>query len=251
MALLSWFRFPITNPHGSDDGVDIGVPNDTPLTLPFGGTVIDTSYHDYGGQVVVDVPGTGYSEYFIHMDNINVQPGQQVQAGQQVGTSGGGVGDLVLHNGKVQPAQSQSWYDGHSSGYHTEYGMFEGDTMNDFNRGWGNHQRQLDPTGVLNDLQNGLEPHWPGTTPPSGNPTSQPTQGQTLSSSADWKDPNTWGPAIANGIASSFGFTGPIDMLQRVAVGGAGVAVILIGLYVAVQPEADAAAGVAAKAALL
>lgn len=253
MSLLEWFDWP-TPSGGShaagDDGDDVDAPDNTPLWFPWPGTIIDASYHDYGGQVVEDL-GNGWSEYFIHMNQENVHPGEQVLAGQLVGTSGGGVGDLVLHNGKVQPAQSQSWYDGHSTGYHTEYGIFEGDTMNQFNEGWGNHSRQLDPTGVLHDLQQGLEPHWPGTTPPTGNPANQQLN-QSLSSNqlgnpipqvnvGEWPDD----------IAKGFGFINAANMMSRLTVGAAGVGAIGVAIILALQPEAQAAAGAVAKAAAL
>lgn len=244
---MAWFNYPITVPHSSDDGVDIGTPNDTPLTMPFGGKVIDASYHDYGGQVVVDVPGTGYSEYEIHLDRMFVHPGEDVQPGQVIGYSGGGVGDLVLHDGRVQPAQSQSWYHGHSSTYHTEYGLFEGDTMNQVNQGWGNPSRQLDPTGVLDALQMGHQPNWPGSTPPSGSPTGSPTGQPQAFGLPNPIDPTGWPNAIAKGM----GFTNAGNMLQRMTVGAAGVGAIALGVWVAMQPEVQAAgekaAGVAAK----
>lgn len=172
--MTAWYEYPITNPHPPDDGIDIGAANDTLLTMPFGGHVIDASYHDYGGQVVVAIPGTQYDEYFIHLDDMYVQPGQDILPGMAIGTSGGGVGDKVLHNGIVQPAQYQSWYDGHSSGYHTEYGLFLGPDMGSFNRGWGNPARQLDPTPVYNDLRAGRAPKIPGATgAPGGTPQGQ------------------------------------------------------------------------------
>lgn len=162
MATQSWYDYGINNPHGSDDGVDLPTPNDTPVWFPFDAKVIDANWYDYGGQVAAAIPGTDYSEYFIHLDKIYVKPGQTVPAGTVIGTTGGGVGDLIRHNGTVQPAQSQAWYGGHSSGYHTEYGLFEGQDMSSFNQGWGQPARQLDPTSIIQELQAGQRPSFPG-----------------------------------------------------------------------------------------
>ena len=242
-----WYDYaiPDAGSHAAgDDGDDVDTPDNTPVTLPFGGKVIDAQWYDYGGQVVADVPGTGYSEYAIHLNDIYVQPGQTVPAGTIIGTSGGGVGDKVKHAGKVQPAQSQGWYNGHSTGYHMEYGLFEGDNMAAFNQGWGNHQRQLDPPGVLHDLQQGLEPHWPGTSQPTGVSASPgPVQGTTLG--LPGVDPSQW----PTQIATSLGFVNPQDALLRLTAGAVGIGGILLAVFVALQPDLSAPVKVAAKAA--
>lgn len=165
-ATKQWYDYDITQGHATDDGADLGTPNDTPVWFPFDAQVIDASYHVYGGQVVAKVPGTDYSEYFIHLDNLYVKPGDTIHAGQIIGTTGGGLGDKIVHNGQVVPAQSMAWYEGHSSGYHTEYGIFEGQDMASFNQGWGQPARQLDPTSVIDDLRSGHAPQWPGTGTP-------------------------------------------------------------------------------------
>lgn len=254
MAAPAWYDDPITNPHSHDDGVDIGTPNDTPLYFPGVGQVIDASYHVYGGQVVVHMPD-GYDEYFIHMNRIDVHPGDWISAGEEVGTSGGGVGDLVLHNGHVQPAQAQSWYEGHSDGYHSEFGEFQDNSpsgsMSQFNQGWGNKSRQRDPTGLIQSLRSGLINLKlnPGATPPD--------TGQ-IASSAISSAASSATTGVIDDAVKAFGFSSPQNALQRIGVGVAGLAVILVGLYVAGQPEiqtvagqAQKAAGTAAKAALL
>ena len=227
-----WYMYPIPagGSHAAgDDGDDVDTPDRTPITLPFGGTVEDASYHDYGGQVVVDVPGTGYSEYAIHLNNIYVTPGQQLPAGAVIGDSGGGIGDLLLHNGRVQPARSQSWFDGHSTGYHTEYGLFEGDTLAQFNEGWGNHSRQLDPTGIIEALRAGQVPQWPGSNAPN------------VSNTIGLSDPiTTIGPnsaTAAGKILGSLGFTSWGNALQRGTVGAVGVVAILVAVALVLVPE--------------
>ena len=224
-----------------DDGEDLNTPDNTPVSFMEPGQVIDASYHVYGGQVVVHMPD-GYDEYWIHLNNIYVHPGDSITPGETIGTSGGGVGDYVLHNGTVEPAQDQSWYEGHSSGYHSETGFFEdtsahGD-MGQFNQGWGNAGRQLDPRPMIQQYA-------------AGNPPSLPVQGQTLSDTtkASLTDPSTWGPALANGVAQAAGFTDAGNMLVRIAAGGAGLGLCVLAAYLAVKPEADTVISTAGKTA--
>lgn len=243
-----WYDYaiPAAGSHAAgDDGDDIDAPDNTPVWFPFGGRVIDASYHDYGGQVVVDVPGTGYSEYDIHLNDVYVQPGQDIAPGQIIGTSGGGVGDKVLHNGRVQPAQSQSWYDGHSSGYHFETGYFQGENMHDFNQGWGNHSRQLDPTGVLQALQNGLEPHWPGSAQPTLAVNANPSPPGAIGIPGVQINAGEW----PDDIAKALGFINARDGMTRLAASGVGIAAILLAVFVALQPEGATLIKTAAKVA--
>lgn len=216
-----------------DDGEDLDTPDRTPVSFMDAGQVIDASYHVYGGQVVIHLP-SGYDEYFIHLNQIDVKPGDVVMAGETIGDTGGGVGDLVLHDGKVQPAQSQSWYEGHSTGYHSEIGFFEDDSargdMGQFNQGWGHRYRQLDPRPRILAYQHGDHP----VIPPHGQPgTTNLTPG--IPPGFNVADPATWIPALA----SSLGFSSAANMTQRLAVGTVGVGVIFVGLLVAIQPEAQ------------
>lgn len=259
-----WYQYNITNPHSSDDGVDIGTPNNTPVFFPYGGQVIDAHYYTYGGQVVVHMPGQQYDEYFIHLNDINVRTGDTIQPGQIIGTTGGGIGDLLLKNGTVQQATSQADFLGASTGYHTEFGEFKdtsahGD-MGQFNEGWGGeggkrNGRQLDPTSVIDELRNpasGLQIAIAGAT---GQPVSG-VQGATsgVQKALNAADPATWGPAII----TSLGFSSPGDMFARVGGTIGGMVLIGLGVFVAFQPEAQQAiqtvekvAGTAAKAAAL
>lgn len=211
-----------------DDGEDLNTPDRTPVAFMDAGQVIDASYHVYGGQVVIHLP-SGWDEYFIHLNNIDVKPGDVVMAGERIGDTGGGLGDLVLHDGKVQPAQDMSWYEGHSSGYHSELGFFQdfsarGD-MNQFNDGWGKRYRQLDPRPRIEAYAKGDHPP----IPPHGQPGSNPGGFQWP---ANPFDPNTW----INDVVKAFGFSSPQNMLQRLAVGAAGASLAVIGLLVALQP---------------
>lgn len=257
MAAQDWFSYPINNPHASDDGVDLATPDNTPVDFPASGQVIDASYHVYGGQVVVKPDGGApWDEYAIHLNNIYVHDGDEIQAGQIIGTTGGGPGDLILKNGSVQPATSQADYQGHSSGYHSEFGLFEDDSahgdMGQFNRGWGNPSRQMDPSGII--------AAWKAThTPVTG------LLGQGASAASSWPPPgdhlvnglpfrdsdNTFDKAAWTAHVFSGGLnwnniianTTGIDIqgtFQRLVFGGLGVALVIVGAVTFTHSEGGA-----------
>lgn len=230
-----WYTYAINNPHSNDDGVDLRVPDRTPLYAPFAGTVMDASYHNYGGQAVIIPDGeNGWAEYFIHLNNIYVRPGEHVDPATELGDSGGGIGDLVLHDGKVQPAQSQAWYDGHSSGYHTEYGIFrdEDNQLDDFNRGWGNKGRQLDPTSVIGELRDDQAPSWPNSGPGYSPPGHNPPGGPVF-------PPGTiaFGSGLLGQIFGGLGITTPANALQRGIVLAVGVVFVVGGVFIGLHGE--------------
>lgn len=71
-------------------GIDLGMPPGTPITAPMNGTIISAGNEPWGGQVneQVEINGQPYVLTWIHLSKIQAQPGQQVQAGQQIGLSG-------------------------------------------------------------------------------------------------------------------------------------------------------------------
>lgn len=245
-----------------DDGEDLSTPDHTPVHFPWPGTVIDAHHYVYGGQVVVKVDGAPYDEYAIHLNNINVKQGDYIYPGTLIGDTGGGVGDLVLKNGSVQPATSMADYHGHSTGYHSEFGAFRDDSphgdMNQFNQGWGHPNRQIDPRPIVDALHAGQNvPPLPGGTLPG-------TPGGTSSSSQDngflgipgaidrlgqTLNPANWGANIGNTFLKAAGFDNAQNALLRVTVGAAGVGLMLGGVWIALEPEAQAAAVQVAKVA--
>lgn len=74
---------------GSHHGVDVGVPIGTRLVAPEGGTVTaaGTSSSGYGKYVQIKT-SSGETVILGHLSQVQVKPGQKVQAGQQVGLSG-------------------------------------------------------------------------------------------------------------------------------------------------------------------
>ncbi len=98
-AQISGGGFPTLNPIGSGyqfwqgfsgghSGVDLAAATGTPLKASGLGTVIFAGWNDYGyGRTVVIAHGTTFTLYG-HMDSISVSCGQNVSAGQIIGTVG-------------------------------------------------------------------------------------------------------------------------------------------------------------------
>ncbi len=70
-------------------GTDIAGPKGTPIYAAADGTVTEVkhNYHGYGNVVYID-HGFGYSTRYGHLLAANVEPGQQVKRGDQIGTMG-------------------------------------------------------------------------------------------------------------------------------------------------------------------
>lgn len=107
---FSWATYPV-------QGEDIPMPMDTPITALFSGKVANQYYNAGGGEVVIQaddptqLKGIPYY-YYVHLDNIVTTLGQQIQAGQLVGYSGG------QNVGGSHPSAPN-----YSSGPHLEIGL--------------------------------------------------------------------------------------------------------------------------------
>lgn len=124
-AVTPWYGYKVTQPFGvnGEQGIDIGTPFHTPVSMLYPGTVHDASYQPWGGQVIVDtmIPGVGQvQEYMIHLDEISpdIKPGAQIAAGQYIGLSGG---ENPGFPGAEHPADPKF-----SSGLHVEWGIKDG-----------------------------------------------------------------------------------------------------------------------------
>ncbi|MGK2956444.1 MAG: murein hydrolase activator EnvC family protein [Solirubrobacterales bacterium] len=70
------------------EGIDISVPEGTPIRAAQGGTVISASYNGgYGNYTCVD-HGSGLSTCYAHQSQLGVSSGQSVDQGQIIGYSG-------------------------------------------------------------------------------------------------------------------------------------------------------------------
>lgn len=97
------------NPHS---GLDIAAPSGTPIKAPSPAKVISTGEYYYNGRCVFLDHGQGLVSAYFHMTDIQVQPGQMVQRGDELGTVGatGRVTgphlhwNIYLNSTKVDPA---------------------------------------------------------------------------------------------------------------------------------------------------
>ncbi len=127
--MTAWFAYPITHgfyssyspniPDTPHFAVDIGMPQDTPVTAIKSGKVVQADYATWngaagGGEVFIQ-PDDGSSEYYYyHFDQNKVSAGQHVNAGDLVGLSGG------QNQGGSHPT-SPMW----STGPHLHVGYFD------------------------------------------------------------------------------------------------------------------------------
>lgn len=82
-----------TEEEGAHPGVDVANKKGTPIPAFAGGTVMQTingrkqGENNFGNSVVIKDPAGDVHRYS-HLNTINVQPGQNVPAGKEIGTMG-------------------------------------------------------------------------------------------------------------------------------------------------------------------
>jgi murein DD-endopeptidase MepM/ murein hydrolase activator NlpD len=70
-------------------GVDIAAPMDTPIVAADDGEVLKAYSSDDGyGALVIIGHAAGYETWYAHLDSIDVDKGQQVKRGQEIGLMG-------------------------------------------------------------------------------------------------------------------------------------------------------------------
>ena len=80
---------PTRGASSTHEGIDIGVPSDTPVYAAAAGTIVNAGImQGYGGVVIID-HGTFKTKYG-HLRSWNVYQGQKVEQGTKIGNSGGG-----------------------------------------------------------------------------------------------------------------------------------------------------------------
>jgi murein DD-endopeptidase MepM/ murein hydrolase activator NlpD len=84
-GLQRYFNNIPKKPH---NGLDIAAPVGTPILAPAEGVVIDTGHYYFNGNTIFLDHGQGLLTAFLHMNRIDVKPGQVVKQGEALGTVG-------------------------------------------------------------------------------------------------------------------------------------------------------------------
>lgn len=85
---FGWRTNPIWNTREFHTGIDIGVPEGTPIVAADGGTVISTSWWDGGGNVTVIQHANNIATVYMHQASFAVSTGAVVTRGQVIGYVG-------------------------------------------------------------------------------------------------------------------------------------------------------------------
>ncbi|WP_421864334.1 peptidoglycan DD-metalloendopeptidase family protein [Motiliproteus sp.] len=81
-------RFFNDQPRKPHSGLDIAAPKGTPIVAPAPGIVTDTGDYFFNGRNLILDHGQGLITMYSHMNRIDVEVGQRVELGQQLGTVG-------------------------------------------------------------------------------------------------------------------------------------------------------------------
>lgn len=84
-GLKRFFNKQPRSPHG---GIDIAAPRGTPIHAPADGVVVEAQDFFFSGNCIYIEHGQGVTSFYAHMDEIDVEIGDQVKQGQIIGKVG-------------------------------------------------------------------------------------------------------------------------------------------------------------------
>ncbi len=97
------------------NGVDYGTPTGTPIVAPHDGTVIEAAYDEYGYGMYVKIENDVEGSILAHLKSFNVNPGDKILEGQQIGISdntGNSTGPHLHWGYFRKPRNKQDGYGG-------------------------------------------------------------------------------------------------------------------------------------------
>ncbi|HCU08563.1 MAG TPA: hypothetical protein DF480_06345 [Clostridiales bacterium] len=119
------YRYTNDNPvPARHSGIDIAAPAGMPVLASNSGKVVRAESIIYTGNTVVIEHGGGLKTYYYHMDSLNVEEGQQIERGREigkVGSTGYSTGTHLHFEVKLGRSSLSPWelFDGSSEVYFT------------------------------------------------------------------------------------------------------------------------------------
>lgn len=88
---------PITGVYGPHNGIDISMPEGTPIYAPESGTVKSVYYNSTGGNQLIISHDNGYQTGYAHLKKSVVSVGDKVKRGQKIAESGNTGASTAAH----------------------------------------------------------------------------------------------------------------------------------------------------------